>query len=95
MEEMNPDYTRTIYNCFINAAVEPVKENNRQFGTFDLYPTTLAAMGVEIEGDRLALGTNLFSDKETLTEEFGYEYLVEELQKQSDFYDKELLLLDN
>ena len=75
--------------------MEPVKENNRQFGTFDLYPTTLAAMGVEIEGDRLALGTNLFSDKETLTEEFGYEYLVEELQKQSDFYDKELLLLEN
>ena len=72
-----------------------MKENNRQFGTFDLYPTTLAAMGVEIEGDRLALGTNLFSDKKTLTEEFGYEYLVEELQKQSDFYDKELLLLEN
>ena len=95
MDEMNPDFTRTIYNCFINAALKPVKENNRQFGTFDLYPTTLAAMGVEIEGDRLALGTNLFSDKETLTEQFGYEYLVGELQKQSDFYDKELLLLES
>lgn len=95
MDEIDPDYTRTIYNCFINAAVQPVNEKNRQFGTFDLYPSTLAALGVQIKGDRLALGTNLFSDKETLTEQFGYEYLVEELQKQSDFYDKELLLLEN
>ncbi len=95
MAQVNPNYTRTIYNCFINSAVKPVKEKNRQFGTFDLYPTTLAALGVEIKGDRLALGTNLFSDRETLTEQFGYTHLVGELQKQSDFYDKELLLLEN
>ena len=95
MDEMDPDYTRTIYNCFINSAVKPVKEKNRQFGTFDLYPTTLAALGVEIKGDRLALGTNLFSDRETLTEQIGYAYLAGELQKQSDFYDRELLLLEN
>lgn len=95
MDEIDPGYTRTIYNCFINSAVRPVKEKNRLFGTFDLYPTTLAALGVEISGDRLALGTNLFSDKKTLTEQYGYEYLAEELKKQSDFYDKELLLLTN
>ena len=77
----------------IHALAEPVREKNRQFGTIDLFPTTLAALGVKIDGDRLALGTNLFSDQETLTEQFGYEYLAEELQKQSDFYDSELLLL--
>lgn len=95
MEDIDPDYTRTVYNCFINSAISPLKEKNRQFGTFDMFPTTLAAMGVKIEGDRLALGTNLFSGEKTLTEQFGFEYLVEELQKQSDFYDAELLLIED
>ena len=95
MEDIDPEYTRSIYNCIIHAVSEPVKEKKRQFGTFDLFPTTLAALGVKIDGDRLALGTNLFSDRATLTEQFGYDFLVEELQKQSDFYDSELLLLDN
>ena len=92
MEDIDPDYTRTVYNCFIHAAAEPAAEKNRQFGTFDLFPTTLAALGVEIDGDRLGLGTNLFSDRKTLSEEFGYDILAEELQKQSDFYDTELLM---
>ncbi len=93
MDGINPEYTRSIYNCMIHAFAEPLREKNRQFGTIDLFPTTLAALGVKIDGDRLALGTNLFSDRETLTEQFGYEFLAEELQKQSDFYDSELLLL--
>jgi phosphoglycerol transferase len=93
MEGIDPEYTRSIYNCIIHAFAEPAREKNRQFGTIDLFPTTLAALGVKIDGDRLALGTNLFSDRETLTEQFGYEFVAEELQKQSDFYDQELLLL--
>ncbi len=93
MEGIDPEYTRSIYNCMIHAFAEPVREKNRQFGTIDFFPTTLAALGVKIDGDRLALGTNLFSDRETLTEQFGYEFLAEELQKQSNFYDHELLLL--
>ncbi len=93
MEDIDPDYTRSVYNCIIHAAAEPVRQKNRRFGTFDLFPTTLAALGVKIDGDRLALGTNLFSDRATLTEQFGYEFLAEELQKQSAFYDSELLLL--
>ena len=91
MEEVDPQFTRTVYNCFIHAAAVPAKEKNRQFGTFDLFPTTLAALGVTIDGDQLALGVNLFSERKTLTEQFGYEYLSEELQKQSGFYDSELL----
>ena len=93
MEDVNPEYTRSIYNCIIHAPVEPAREKNRLFGTFDLFPTTLAALGVTIDGDRLALGTNLFSARKTLTEQYGYDFLAEELQKQSDFYDSELLLL--
>ena len=45
-------------------------------------------MGVEIKGDRLALGTNLFSDTPTLTEQYGYDFLNTELQKDSDYYNK-------
>jgi len=91
MQPVNDDYTRTIYNCIINPATEPINEKNRQFGTFDMMPTTLAAMGVTIEGDRLGLGTNLFSDKKTLTEEYGHAYVNREFQKYSRFYNKVLL----
>lgn len=61
------------------------------FGTFDMFPTTLAAMGVTIEGDRLGLGTNLFSDKKTLTEIHSFAFLNKELQKKSTFYNEEFL----
>ena len=57
----------------------------------DLFPTTLASMGVEIEGDRLGLGTNLFSDKDTLVEEYGYDYFANEMSRYSKFYMKEFL----
>ncbi len=91
LEDLDEQYTRTTYNCIINSPIEPVREKNREFATFDMMPTTLAALGVKIEGDRLALGTNLFSAEETLTEIFGYDVLNLELQKNSDFYNKELL----
>ena len=91
MEGSNEEYVRTIYNCIINPAVEPVRETNREFGTFDMFPTTLAAMGVQIEGDRLGLGTNLFSDKQTLGEMYGFEALDWELQKRSEFYNDRFL----
>ena len=57
----------------------------------DMFPTALAAMGVKIEGDRLGLGTNLFSREETLAEKYGYEVLFDELDRKSTFYNKELL----
>lgn len=95
LDERNEDYVRTVYNCIINPAVEPVRETDRQFGVFDLYPTTLAAMGVTVEGDRLGIGTNLFSDRKTLTEEYGFETLDAELKKNSDFYNENLLEMDS
>ena len=90
-KEVNLEYNRTIYNCIINAPQTPVNEKNRLFGTFDMFPTTLGALGVEIEGDRLGLGTNLFSATPTLAEEYGVEYVDYELQKNSDFYNSKFL----
>ena len=89
--DVNPEYKRSVYNCIINAPIDPVNEKNRTFGTFDMFPTTLAALGVEIEGDRLGLGTNLFSDQQTLAEIHGIEYVDYELQKNSDFYNSHFL----
>lgn len=94
LADVNEDYVRTIYNCIINSAVEPVKEKNRSFGTFDMFPTTLAALGVQIPGNRLGLGTNLFSDAKTLTEMYGFERLDQELQYNSDFYNDTFLQME-
>lgn len=91
LKEIDPAYTRTVYNCIINSAAEPQKKNERQFGVYDLFPTTLAAMGVTIEGERLGLGTNLFSGEKTLAEQFGYETLNQELQKKSTYYNTRFL----
>ena len=68
-----------------------LKERPRRYTTTDLFPTTLRAMGVEIEGDRLELGTDLFSEMETLLESMGAEKLGEEFTKRSKFYRDELL----
>mgnify|MGYP002538828124 CR=1 FL=1 len=74
-------YNRTVYNAFINTNVKPINEKERIFSTMDFFPTTLASLGVYIDGDRLGLGTNLFSDKHTLLEEYNYSYVNTELNK--------------
>ena len=86
---LNNNYKRTVYNTIINADCT-YKENvteNRDFSTMDMFPTTLAALGAEITGEKLGLGVNLFSGVETLTEQCGREKLDKELKKKSTFYD--------
>ena len=81
---------RVIYNCFLNAVPETVgATTGRTFTSFDIFPTTLAAMGFEIEGNRLGLGVNLFSSEQTLAEILGYKTLEEEINKHSDYYLRE------
>ena len=60
----------------------------RNYTTFDNFPTTLAAMGVDIEGNRLGLGTNLYSAEQTLTEKVGIEQEEKELGKKSKLLNK-------
>ncbi len=95
LEDIQPEYIRTTYNCIINAPVTPVQETSRAFGAFDMFPTALAAIGVRIEGERLGLGTNLFSGQKTLTEQYGFTVLDEELQKWSDFYNRTILGMES
>ena len=87
------DYTRRTYNCFINLpdTVDISNVKNRECTTLDIFPTTLAAIGADIEGDRLALGTNIFSNRNTLSEELGIELLNEELSKYSKYYNEKFV----
>jgi len=81
-------YVRHGYNCFINAAAEPAgSTENRVFTPLDMFPTTLAAMGCQIDEDQLGLGVNLFSGKPTLAEQMGYEAFCEELKQRSEYYE--------
>ena len=91
------DYERTIYGVIINPYFDDdsdiIKNLNKErvFNTMDMFPTTLAALGVKIEGDRLGLGTNLFSDKQTLSEMLGTEYINNEILLRSKYYEQKFL----
>lgn len=87
----NDKNKRTIYNVIINSKQETSNTKNRSFTVMDMYPTTLSALGTTIKGNRLGLGTNLYSNKQTLTEKYGLGTLDNELKKKSDFYDKQIL----
>lgn len=92
---MEPGYDRRVYNCIVNAPITTTENKNRLFTPFDMFPTTLAALGCEIEGERLGLGVNLFSGQPTLVERFGgYAELNKELAKRSDYYDRVFLELE-
>ena len=94
-------YDRRTYTAYINAACEPADPSReREYTTLDNLPTTLAAMGVTIEGDRLGLGTNLYGTADTLLETYGMEEFSDLLSKKSSFmqelanidiYDEDLL----
>lgn len=93
-EDISDEYVRKTYTAFINSAVEPTTNDRRDFTTFDFYPTTLASLGVEIEGNRLGLGTNLFSDTLTLVEQYGRDTVIVEVQKESELMNKLISEID-
>ena len=46
---------RRTYMTILNSAATCDSTEQRLYSTFDMFPTTLAAMGCQIEGDRLGL----------------------------------------
>lgn len=82
------NYDRRVFTAYINAAAYAQDQQERTYSTFDNFPTTLAALGVQIDGDRLGLVTNLFSGTKTLLEEFGNSKVNAELKKKSEFIEK-------
>lgn len=84
--DIDEDYQRRVYTAYINsAAVNQMPESYRLYSTFDTFPTVIAALGAEIDGERLGLGTNLFSGAETLTELIGVEDENTKLMANSEF----------
>ena len=82
-------YDRTNYNLFLNvdaALTDGAQTANRLYTPMDLFPTIFAALGNQIDGDRLGIGTNLFSSRPTLCEELGYDVLSGEIGKYSQYY---------
>lgn len=79
---------RGIYTCIINprGGLVPASQEARQASSFDIFPTTLAALGVQWDGDQLAFGVNLFSGAPTLVEQLGRETFDLQLQMPSGTY---------
>lgn len=95
--DFDPNYLRTQYNLILNPAPQVANAPaerfvNRKYASWDMFPTILASMGVEIKGDRLGIGTNLFSDKRTVFEEYGVDFVNTEIEKKSDFMNENILV---
>lgn len=99
-ENFDKEYLRTTFNLILNpdpsiGKIPTEKLQNRWWCNIDMFPTILASIGVKIEGDRLALGTNLFSDVPTLFEENGgrkgWEKINRKFEYKSDFYNSTIL----
>lgn len=90
-EKISEQYDRRMYFTIINSAKEETGDKQRVFTSVDMYPTTLSAMGVEIPGNCLGLGVDLFSDCETLAEKYGLEEFGDQLLRDSELYRKKLM----
>lgn len=84
-------YERTMYHCIINSDVKATNTTNRVFSSMDMYPTIMAALGCKIEGDRLGIGTNLYSDTPTVMEVIGKDRFINEISKNSILYNEDIL----
>lgn len=79
-------FDRRVWNTFIHSRVKSNHTTDRDFTTMDLYPTILAALGYQIQGNKLGLGTNLFSEEKTLTEQIDAKNVDTQIKRKSKFY---------
>lgn len=78
---------RSTINIFINSkGAKNATEKPRDFCQLDMFPTFLGAIGAQIEGDRLGLGANLYSEEATLVERLNYEYVNSQLGMRSQMH---------
>lgn len=95
-EGWDEDYFRSQYNLVLNPAPNVADAPasrfvNRVWANYDMFPTILASIGAEIEGDRLGVGTNLFSSTPTVFETYGFDYVESDFEKKSDIYNNTIL----
>ena len=89
-DDMPDDYERKTYTAVINAQKEE-PDRYRYYSTMDMFPTTLSAMGCIITGDRLAFGTDLYSETPTLLERRDRNDINYQLSLHSDYYQDVIL----
>lgn len=82
--DIDEDYDRRVFTAYINSA-RTYNGEKRQYSSFDTFPTLLASIGADIEGDKLGLGVNLYSSSSTLTEEMGVKGINDKLIAKSEF----------
>ena len=82
--------SRKSYFCILNGP-EYAFDQDRTYTTMDIFPTIAASLGAQIEGDRLGLGTNLYSDVPTLVEEMGFTALNDQITCRSNLYENVIL----
>lgn len=92
-KDWDPNYERTTFNTFLNATFPEnnFKVKNRQYASYDYFPTILASLGVKIQGNKLGMGTNLASNEKTLIERDGKETVDKKTSLYSKFYVHTLL----
>lgn len=97
ISETVKDYQRTCFNLILNPAedlrnLSEDRFRNRQWASFDMFPTMLSSIGVEIEGNRLGIGINLFSGEKTIFEKYGVSEVNDLLTQKSNFYNENILV---
>ncbi len=93
-ELVDDGYARRTYFSVINGP-EFSSDQDREYTTLDIFPTVVEAMGAKVSGGRLGLGTSLYSDVPTLSEELGFDRFNSQIAYQSDYYNNILLAGDD
>lgn len=88
--EVGREYTRRVFFTVINGP-EYTLDKTRDYTTLDVFPTILEAMGASVEGHRLGLGTSLYADVPTLSEELGFSEFNSEIAYRSAYYESVIL----
>ncbi len=104
-KDFDKSYIRTTFNLILNPAgdladIPKSRTQNRWFYNGDIFPTMLASIGVKIKGEKLGLGTNLFSNEPTIFEmhgkgKDGWDKVNEYFSLKSDFYNENILVGNN
>ena len=88
--ELIVGYDRKVYYTIIYPMRGLSKTENRQLCAFDFLPTTVTSLGIEYDGNRLGLGTDLFSDEKTLIEKYGEEAFFAKVKERSEYYENHI-----
>ena len=91
-DDKRPNSKRHAYNVFINTGKSSEHSKNRDFCTFDYFPTIIDCLDIKYNADGLGLGRSLLTGKPTLLEQLGSKEKLEgAITSKSNFYRYSLL----